>query len=158
MSIIDFRRLDSLDLSIAKSDNLHFLRMKDEMLLSNKGKASMLCAFYEDATILPKLKTKIDQIKLSVDTLFEKFATKQLVDTLYTSKETLENTIPVFLTHDNMDDMIAKYATEDMLGEKGAEARKEANRLADEMTDFAGAAMVGINQGGANEESATPTE
>ena len=159
ISIVDIQSLTELTGTVLGTDLLHILREDDGLLMSNKEKASLFASsLFEAPAKLSAIKERLESLKASAEVLFNHtFDTKSHVDSTYVSKTTLENTTPSLLAYSEMDNLISKYVDEDNLTEKGASVRQEAIRLADEMTDFAGAAVVGINQSGGGGNT-TPTE
>lgn len=153
MTISDVEKLTDIS-NIENSDFLHIFR-KDEWqknLLSYKNKSISLSTVFSSAAELNALKQKILSISSDFMALSAKFITKNEVNSTYVSKETLENTTPSLLKYDYMESLTANYVTGEKAIRNAAECRKEANKLADEMTDYVGAAMVGINQSGINSE------
>lgn len=145
-----FDDLENLSSAVLSTDLIHALKINESnsVLLSYKAFPNALSSVFESTSLLKTIEDKIIAIKLSADALFRKFPTKQWTDNAIASKETLNNITPSLLTYDAMNSMLEKYVNETNLKEKGATARQEALKLADEMTDFVGAALVGINQSG----------
>ena len=142
---------------------LFFAENEYKELLSKKSVAPSLSSFY-----LPKSKTnffsEIEAFMLSARTAYNSltsfaatFATKEYSDGKYGTRQRIENKIPSFLDTDTKDSIIAKYVSRDKVEAAGAQAREAAHQYADEMTDFAAAAMVGVRMGDGTEVSSTET-
>lgn len=155
MNIDNINIINELNSNLTNSDNLHILRDYKEILLSYKGKSILLTDIFESLSNIKNIQSKLSSIEISANAFFDKFITKSEVDEMFTSKTVMNNITPSLLTYAEMDNLLSKYVNENNLIEKGADAAQEAIRLADEMTDFAGAAVVGINQsgGGGGEET-----
>lgn len=158
MNVLDVAKLTNL-INIEESDFIHVVR-KNEFgsILSYKSETISLSSTFSTASEIQELRKKIEEIKSNFEALSASFITKAETDKKYVSKETMDNTTPSLLTYSNMESLTANYATTDKANAKAADARKEANRLADEMTDFTAAAMVGINQSGMGATTPTTTE
>lgn len=156
MTITDIQNLQTVN--VEGNDFSQIFRKNEfDLTLSYKYGVNALKKLFVNADTVNDLKQKIENLSANFQILVEKFATKEEVDKSYIKKETLEARKPSFLTNSGMENLLSKYTTEDKMTEKEKNVRKEANRLADEMTDFIGAAMVGINQS-AGGVVATPAE
>ena len=145
---------DILDLpetySALTSDFIHVLQKSDyQTLLSYKSSQSKLTSIFSSATTAAELENRIQRVKTNMDSLSAKFITKDYTKANYISKEKIDLDTPGFLTQDRLESTISKYPTNITMSNYAAQARQEANKLADEASDFAAAAMVGINQSGA---------
>lgn len=157
-SVVNIQNIGFPPYPILSSDFLHLLRKTDgSIVLSEKAQTISFSSFFETSDKLKAIEEKLKAIEIASNQLSAKFVTKSFVDSTYVSKEMLENTTPAFLTYETMESLLNKYVTENNLKEKGASARQDALRMADEMTDFVGAAMVGINQSGSSSSEVTPS-
>ena len=149
MNETDLSNIDETN-SIAMSDSIHSLRKNDySVLLSSKSVANALVSVFSSAEQGKELQRRIASIKDKYDKLASSFITKKEVDSTYVSKETLEAVLPSLLTRKQMESLLKKYVSQNDLDKCKGDAEKLAQKLADEMTDFVGAAMVGINSSGA---------
>ena len=145
--------------NLLSNDFVHIAR-EDEVnpvLLSYKSKIVSLDSLIVKNEEFNALRNSLNSLKARLETFVENFAKKQQVDAAYTSKEQKENVTPSFLTVQNFEQILEKYVTDLDLRDKENLDRKEATKMYDEMTDFAGAAMVGINQSQATPSDSTLT-
>lgn len=133
--------------SIETGDFLHIFRANEySMLLSYKSSAMHLLEVFQNASILSRLKSELEAAQQELATISSTMLLRSEAKTTYASLETLQSKKEQLLTNSSMDTIVSKYVTEDDMKNKAAQARTEAHKLADEITDFTGAAMVGINQ------------
>lgn len=150
IDISDIYKLEDISYPIENDNNVLILRKNEfDSILSYKSKAKQLSSLYDTAAALKALEDRMNSVYSKMAALSAKFIAIEKTKSKYALESTLENDRPALLTYDNMESLISRYATDENMEDYAAQARKEANRLADEMTDFAAAAMVGINQSGA---------
>lgn len=136
--------------SALTSDFVHVLQKNDyQALLSYRSSQTGLTSIFASATFASELENRIKTVKNNMDALSAKFITKDSTKANYISKEKISLDTPGFLTQDKMESIISKYPTQYTIDNYASQAKQEANKLADEASDFAAAAMVGINQSGA---------
>ena len=156
MIITDIQNLTQTN-STLTGDFVHIFRNNEYgFLLSYKSNESRFTTLFDSTALASALEERIKAVKSKMDSLSAKFITKEVTDETYISKEKIELDKPGFLTQDKMESIVSKYPTKDTLKNYEAQSRQEANRLADETTDFAAAAMVGINQMGGGGEVPPP--
>lgn len=145
--------------ALSASDMIHIIRNNEYALfLSYKEKAKEMKDVYQDISILNTFKSSIDSLMSQLRSVSSSMLTRSEAKSIYVLKDVFESQKNQLLTHDNMNSIISKYVTDDDMKNKAAQARAEAQKLADEMTDFAGAAMVGINQSNAQYQVAPSGE
>lgn len=136
---------------LSSNDMLHIIRSNEySFLLSYKEKAKELSDVFQDASIVNSLMKEINTLTSQLKTISSSILTRSSAKSTYVLKDIFEAQKSQLLTYDEMQTIIAKYVTDDDMKNKAAQARAESHKLADEMTDFAGAAMVGINQSNAS--------
>ena len=146
--------------NLLSSDFMHVLCTDgaDSMLLSYKSKIANLDSFLVKKEEIVKLQTLLNELKTRLKTFVKNFSTKAQIDSTYVSKEQKENAVPSFLTVQNFNQILEKYVTDLDLRDKENLDRKESTKMYDEMTDFAGAAMIGIGQSSAVPAETAPTK
>ena len=129
------------------TDYTHVLRLDtNKIFLSNKSIANSLTTVFSSTEEANSILARISAIKTKYDSLSAIFIDKKETEKSYVSKDTLESTLPSILNSTELDSDIEQHANQDNLNAKNSLATKETNALAIEMTDYVGAAMVGINQ------------
>lgn len=151
MELLDIGNLTQTYLTY-QGDYIHVLRDNEyKSTMSYKSEENKLLKFFESTDSAIELQNRIEAVKNKLYSLSAKFATKEAVEGTYMLKDKMNLDIPGFLTQEKMESVVSKYTTKYKLANYSAQARQEANRLADEASDFAAAAMVGINQMGGGE-------
>ena len=148
MNAADISTLNNLT-TLTGNDFFHVLKDGSYgFLFSNKSKLNTILNLYNTSATTTKINnllTRISSIETKVNLLVNRFETKETLDSTYISKESVSSAIESFLTKDTMDSLISNLVKRNDTREKEELAKKEARKMADEMTDFIGAAMVGIN-------------
>lgn len=145
--------------TLSASDMLHAIRSNEYSLyLSYKEKAKRLTDVYQDASILNTFKNSIDSLMSQLSSVSSSMLTRSAAKSTYVLKDVFESQKNKLLTYDSMNSIVSKYVTDDDMKNRAAQVRAEAQKLADEMTDFTGAAMVGINQSNAQYQVAPSGE
>ena len=154
MNIENISQLNEVS-PLSASDMLHIIRSNEySILLSYKEKAKELSDVFQDATLINSLMKDLNSLTSQLKNISSSMLTRASAKSTYVMKDIFEAQKEQLLTYSNMNSIISKYVTDDDMKNKAAQARAEAHKLADEMTDFAGAAMVGINQSNASYQTA----
>lgn len=157
MIIENISKLDSVN-ALSSNDMLHILKNSEYSLLSYKEQAKELTDIYQDVSILKKLKDELNSLTAELNRVSSSILTKTEANSKYATKELYESKKEELLTHSMMDSMISKYVTDDIKDSKAYDLFADCKKLAEEMTDFAGAGMVGINQSNAQYQVAPSGE
>lgn len=147
MDITGIQQLNSISSPILSSDQLHVFKANEynAVLSYRVNSAALENHFYPIKEIndaIQSLKEKLSSLSQLSSTMLTQTLAKQT----YASNDMLNNKKTLLLTNSEMEALINKYPTQDIMDSKANELYADARRLADEMTDFTGAAMVGINQ------------
>ena len=134
--------------SCGYSDFWHILRESSEGIsLSYKNKLnSLLNHDYVQASKIDDVKSEADKIETAIDDLLKKFIDRSTMESKYAKKTYLNNKLPLLLTNTEMNSILENYVNDNEISSKAAQLEEYANKLAEEMTDFGGAALVGIYQ------------
>ena len=158
MTTTDVSYLSNL-FSVLNTDNIHVFRAEEYgSILSYRAYTKNLQNVFQDSSILDTIKNEIDTMMNELKTLSSSMLTKTEAKATYVLSDKLNSEKESLLTFSEMNSTISKYVDEDALNNKAAQLRAEANKLADEMTDFVGAAMVGINQSNSQYQSSEEEE
>lgn len=136
--------------SLSAFDMIHIFRSNNyAILLSYKEKAKEMTDVFQDPAILNTLKSEIDSAMTQLRSVSSSMLTRSEAKSTYVLKDIFESQKNQLLTYDNMNSIVSKYVTTDDMMDRAAQVRAEVQKMADEMTDFTGAAKVGINQSNA---------
>ena len=152
MDIEDFSNVSKQN-NVATSNYTFVIRNNEYQIpMSYRGSVSVFSNLFFKPSLLEDMLKEINAVKKTLSDLSGTFETRTHADSIYIKKTAIEAKLPALLTNSMMESLTAQYATADMMKKKAADARAQAHKAADEMTDFTGAAMVGINQSQAANE------
>lgn len=160
MDIIDLKDIEELPF-LEESDLFHTMRMSENsVLLSYRVLGEKFKDIFQSVELLAKLNNEINALLEELNEVSSSMIKRNEAKELYASKDTFSVRKEKLLTKSNMDSIVSKYVTDDDMNSYSEQVITEAHKFADEITDFVGAAMVGINQTGsiaAPVEGATTT-
>jgi len=146
MSAIDISQVASTSF-ILTSDYCHIVRNNDYSVgLSYKSLVENFSELYGGKSALSSFDSEITSLLNELSDLSSTMITKSEANSVYVSKDALNAKKDQLLTYDTMTTIVSKYVTEDDAKNRAAQVRAEAQQFADEIIDFAAAAMVGVNQ------------
>lgn len=153
ISINGITNLQTLE-NISESDKLLVLRNDSytNQLFSLIGTVAMIPNSFlfrtnsKYAGKIESLKAQVDKAVEDLKAISSDFAKKDDVSSTYAKKTAIDNSRPSWLSETTKEQILANYAVKNDILADSAEARRIASQYADEMTDFAAAAMVGILQ------------
>lgn len=158
MKVFDINALNTTD-SVLSSDFIHIFRLNDySMLLSYKEKINNITNKYQDISIIKSLQNELSTLMTQLNSLSNTLLTQSFATLNYSSLESLDAQKNQLLSKNLMDELMSKYINETDMENKAYQIKTEAQKLADEITDYVGAAMVGINQSNASYSSSSSTE
>lgn len=158
MEIVNVSMLEQI-YDILSSDQFHLIRQNDySVLASYRSQAANLGDVFISVSAVNALKDRLDATMNELATLSNSMLMRTEGDGLYMKTETIDAKTPALVTNSSLATTLSKYPKQETLNAKQQELYAEARRLADEMTDFTGAAMVGINQSNATYQPSEETE
>lgn len=148
-NIISFNELNSIT-NISTSDKMHLIRSDENilsLLLSYKSNVNLLSSFYLLASNLNNSITTINNlINNTAKNLSNDYVLKSTIDSTYIKQIVVDNFKTKLLTRTQLDSILEKYPNAQEINKLAHDVKEYSYKLQEEMTDFAGAAMIGIGQ------------
>ena len=158
MEIDSITQLNEIS-SVVDSDSFHILRSNEySIFLSYREQARRFKDIYQDVSIIDSFKKEITALVQELKEISSSMLTRSAANSTYATLDYFNAKKEQLLTESTMASLISKYVTKNDALSKAGELRAEARKLADEMTDFGAAAMVGINQSTSQYQVSGPTE
>ena len=161
---LNVKNLDTIDITTRTDSVLLYNYNEYKDLLAKKTTLSRFSSLYplrSSINVFSNISSLVADVETKLNNLNStaaNYAIKTESDSKFGKKKTIENKTPSFLTTEKKDAMLSKIVNIDDVKTAGAEARALANQLADEITDFVAAAMVGIRMSdGLSAATPTPT-